>query len=190
MHIKGVHKVTTSGITYCYAWRGGPRMRSMPDDPGFADEYDAIRSQMRLAPSGHSKPAGHRKVALRTSARARLTVDAALNKAMDNAQQRARENGFPFSLTKDYIMARIAAAEGRCELSGLPFKPQFDVYGEFAHNPYGVSIDRIVPALGYVEGNVRLILTSLNFAINQWGLDAYLHVAKCVLARPTKPLPR
>ena len=162
-------------------------MRLMPDDPGFEAEYDAARAQGKFAASG-IMPAGRRKVVLRSSERARLTVDASLKKVLDNARQRAKENGVAFNLTKEYLRARLAAAEGRCELSGLPFNPQFDVYGEYAHNPYGVSIDRIVPALGYVEGNVRLILTSLNFAINQWGLDAYLRVARSVIERIPSPL--
>jgi hypothetical protein len=129
LRIKGVHKVTARGITYCYAWRGGPRMKLMPDDPGFEAEYDALPAPNSVPATGKKDMPGRRKVVLRTSARARLSVSSALKKALDNARQRARDNGLPFDLTIGALQERLTMTGERCELSGIPFRPQYDIYG-------------------------------------------------------------
>lgn len=175
------HIVKAKGNTYCYAWRGGPRMKTTPGEPGFEAECEAIRVEFR-------SKTGNRKLVLPTSKRSTLTLEDALWKAFDAASQRAKKRGLPFNLTIAYLIDRIEATKGRCELSGIAFDPRFDADRSYAHNPYGVSIDRIEQSAGYVEGNVRLILTSLNFAINQWGLDAYLRVARSVIERIPSPL--
>ena len=49
--LKHVHKVTSKGRTYIYAWRGGPRLKSDPETPEFLREYlDAIEKR-RQKPS-------------------------------------------------------------------------------------------------------------------------------------------
>jgi integrase len=39
--LKHLHKVTSKGRTYFYAWRGGPRIKAAPNTPQFAAEYAA-----------------------------------------------------------------------------------------------------------------------------------------------------
>lgn len=51
----------------------------------------------------------------------------------------------------------------RCALSGLPFR-------NGGLNPYSPSLDRIKPELGYVPGNVRVILHGLN-SLKSTGTD-------------------
>ena len=173
---KGVHVVTVKGTRYCYAWRGGPRLSSFPGDAGFDEEYRRVWQSTRTT-------GGKRKLVLSGSKKASNTLEQALLVALENAKQRAARKGARFDLTKDQLVDLLEAAGGRCALSGLPFDPRFDPEAKFAHNPYGISIDRIVPAGGYTLGNVRLVLTALNFAINQWGFDAYLQIARATLAR-------
>lgn len=175
-NLKGVHVVTVKGSRYCYAWRGGPRLERFPEDDGFEDEYRRVWESTRTA-------AGKRKLVLRGSKKASNTLDQALDVAIENARQRASRREIPFDITRSHLVDLLEAANGKCALSGLPFDPKFDPQARYAHNPYGISIDRIIPAGGYTVGNVRLVLTALNFAINQWGLDAYLHIARATLAR-------
>lgn len=42
----GIHRVTSKGKTYCYAWRGGPRLRGEEGSPEFHKSYnEAIESR-------------------------------------------------------------------------------------------------------------------------------------------------
>lgn len=173
---KGLHIVKMKGSTYCYAWRGGPRLTHAPGQPEFEAEYRQARADYRTT-------GGKRKLVLSGSKKASLTLDASLMTAMEGARQRAAKRAIPFELTRAYLLDLLEAGGGRCALSGKAFDPLYDPTARHAHNPYGISIDRIEGPIGYVPGNVRLILTALNFAINQWGLDAYLDIAETVLAR-------
>jgi integrase len=52
VNLKGLHKTTAKGITYYYAWRGGPRIKSEPGSRAFIKEYtDAIEAR-RTPPQG------------------------------------------------------------------------------------------------------------------------------------------
>jgi integrase len=45
--LKGIAKVTASGRTYWYAWRGGPRLRGEPGSPEFMASYNAAIEERR-----------------------------------------------------------------------------------------------------------------------------------------------
>jgi len=45
--LKGLHKVTAKGRTYCYAWRGGPRLRGEPGSPEFHASYNEAIAELR-----------------------------------------------------------------------------------------------------------------------------------------------
>jgi hypothetical protein len=175
-HARTPHVVSSRGRRYCYAWRGGPRLSSFPGDPGFEAEYDEVWRATRT-------PAGKRKLVLKGSKKYSQTVEGLLIVAFENARQRARKRGIIFDLTENGLIEHMERINGKCELSGIAFNPSYDHSAKYAHNPYGVSIDRITPVDGYTPGNIRLVLTSVNFAINQWGFDAYLEVARAVTAR-------
>lgn len=105
--------------------------------------------------------------------RARQTIRATL--AINAARQRCRKFGLPFDLD-DYrklLQARYDA--GVCELSGLPF----DMHASRqAWN--APSLDRIKPELGYVYGNIRVILFGLNAALGTWGEDRLVEMVEAM----------
>jgi len=82
-----------------------------------------------------------------------------------NARTRANVKALPFDLTDEWAAARFT---GHCELTGLPFRS----YAGAGSRPraFSPSIDRIDPALGYVQGNCRFILFGLN-ALRGTGTD-------------------
>ena len=172
MAIKGLHIVTVKGAKYCYAWRGGPRMKTLPDHPGFNDEYAQLRNEAKKA-----SVVGRRKLRLPRGKRA-PTIDDSILAAVRGASARATKSNVPFDLTIDYAKAKIEENGECCEISGIKFVPDYDPDRRFSHNPYGLSIDRIEREKGYVQGNVRFVITAVNFAINQWGLDAYLRICQ------------
>ena len=99
--------------------------------------------------------------------------------AIAHARIRARRRGLPFDLDQhaDEIQARIDA--GRCEMTGLPFNLHG---GRTWDSP---SIDRIVPAEGYVIGNIRVILHAMNAALGDWGESVLRQVVEAWTATPS-----
>lgn len=75
---------------------------------------------------------------------------------LNDARKRAKADSFPCTLTLADV--RALRAPMRCSVTGLPL----------ARNAGGnagslsPSLDRIVPALGYVMGNVRLVAHRFN----------------------------
>lgn len=54
------------------------------------------------------------------------------------------------------------------------------VGGGKARRPYAPSLDRIDPGRGYEPDNVRLVCAVANFAMNAWGLEPVLHMARAM----------
>lgn len=74
------------------------------------------------------------------------------------ARNRARDKSLPFSITLEYVrsMYDAAIADGYCTVLGIPLER-----GNVP-SPNTPSIDRIIPSLGYVPGNVRIISLRAN----------------------------
>ena len=94
-----------------------------------------------------------------------------------HAKFRAIKYKLPFDLDREWIIKKLEL--GFCEISGVKF--DLSSNGKNHFNPYGASIDRINPKQGYTNDNCRVVLTCINFAIGQWGIDTYLKVAKLVI---------
>jgi hypothetical protein len=70
--------------------------------------------------------------------------------------------------------------EGRCAVSGLEFSSAAVGAGRARH-PFMPSLDQIEPGKGYTADNVRLVCVVANFAMNAWGLDTLIRVARGVI---------
>lgn len=71
-----------------------------------------------------------------------------------NARKRALERGIPFAITKEDIIVPEF-----CPYLGLKLER---AVGKGAPQPNSPSLDRIVPELGYVPGNIRVISNQAN----------------------------
>lgn len=89
-----------------------------------------------------------------------------------HAKARAKQKNLPFDLTIEYVEDLFR--ERTCSLTGLSFT--YPVNG--ARVPRSPSLDRIVPRLGYVQGNVRPVLLALNCGMNSWGFEPLLEIFK------------
>lgn len=90
------------------------------------------------------------------------------------AETRARDQGLPFTITQDWVLARLL--EG-CAVTGLPFdfgKPKCGT----RRNPFCPSIDQIDAGKGYTVENCRVVLVAVNLALCDWGLDQFLMIAR------------
>ncbi|GEM_PF-4448664 len=95
-----------------------------------------------------------------------------------NARNRARKSEKIVYSMPDLIAAWDACG-GVCYVSGLPF--DFRVVGDGqAKRPFAPSLDRIDRHKPYQRGNVRLVVSIANFAMNAWGDDPLLQLASAV----------
>jgi hypothetical protein len=90
-------------------------------------------------------------------------------------QQRAIGLRREFDLTEDWLIGEFERQDYRCALTGIPF--QAGRTGGSRINPYAPSLDRIDCARGYTKDNVRVILASVNVALNNFGLAHFDYLA-------------
>lgn len=164
-----------SSLEYLYAWRGGPRIDPAGD---ILEQQRAAIERVRAAQVVTVKPK-----------RSHVTADIqdalriALKRVLDNTKGRAVKKGRECTIDKADIERMLEKQGWRCAVSGLMFDLSFDAERKFAYNPYGISIDRIDCAGGYTRNNIRLVLTAVNFALNEWGEEVHLRIARAVVAR-------
>jgi len=99
---------------------------------------------------------------------------------------RAAIGNLPFddSFVADSVLA-VRRAGYRCEISGRPFDIDYRTSGAGGTH-YAPSPDRIVPARGYVRGNVRWVLWCLNRGKGEMSADDYLEVCRLVAGHRAK----
>lgn len=81
-----------------------------------------------------------------------------------------------FDLSQEWLIAELERCDYRCTLTGIPF--QADRIDGKRVNPFAPSIDRIDTSRGYTPNNVRLVLTSVNLALSDFGLDHFDEICR------------
>lgn len=105
-----------------------------------------------------------------------------LGEVFRTVKKRAKLHGVECTLTIDDVEDLYWKQEGMCAVSGLPFSTARASPGSF-RAPMRPSLDRIQPAQGYIKGNVRLVLTLVNLAMNDWGESPLIDVARAIVAK-------
>lgn len=93
------------------------------------------------------------------------------------ARKRAAERGLPYDLDNHLAYYQAVLDAGVCQMTGLPFQREKRKQG-----PFAPTLDRVVPKLGYVHGNVRVVVWALNRAMGEWGFDFLAHLVDSVRA--------
>ena len=103
-----------------------------------------------------------------------------IRKLIAAAKNRAKTKTLPFNLDFEHLNNLWKEQEGRCAISGVEFdiSPN-DNFGE--PKQLSPSLDRIIPALGYVKGNVRLVTYQINCGIGPYGLEKFIDMCKAVV---------
>jgi hypothetical protein len=97
------------------------------------------------------------------------------------AKRRAKEKGVPFDLTPDYVRS---LAVDRCPSLGVELVYGSGNGGSAEYN--SASLDRIVPSLGYVRGNVQVLSARANAMKSDASPEELLLFANWVLRTPLK----
>jgi len=77
---------------------------------------------------------------------------------LSRCKHRAKQRGIPFNLTKDDIVIPMFCPVLRIEIRQI----SIDEEPKQGYHPNAPSLDRIIPELGYVKGNVRVISARAN----------------------------
>jgi len=95
------------------------------------------------------------KAIIKSKAKARLVENPA-KLLLSNAKARAKKFGVPFNLTLEDIQVCIPL-DGLCPITKEPFER-----GEGKVGPRSMTLDRVIPNLGYVRGNIAVISHKAN----------------------------
>ena len=90
-----------------------------------------------------------------------------------------------FSVSSEDLWQMWQENEGCCAVTGIPMETE--KRRGVRRNPFQVSLDRIDSKGDYVKGNVRLVLLAVNIALNEWGMDVFLPIARAMVAKAAEP---
>lgn len=144
----------------------------LPDDPA---EAEARAEELRAlcVPFGLVRSRG------RNGAIEALTLE-----GLARAKKRAAVKEITFDLKPEDVIRTLRKQQYRCALSGLPFKTEAVGGGEGPWRaPMRPSLDRINSNLGYLPGNVRIVLVAVNVALSDWGEDVLITIAHAISDR-------
>lgn len=79
--------------------------------------------------------------------------------SIKSARKRAEEKGLPFDLTPEWYDEQF---EKGCAVTGLKLDPNG------SKTPWTAHVDKIVPSLGYIRSNCRLVCACYNLAKKHW----------------------
>lgn len=117
----------------------------------------------------------------RARAKARLNPEKLARELIVGTKRRCDIMEIPFALEVQHIEPALRA--GKCCVTGVPF----DLSIGRGKLPFSPSLDRIDPALGYLPGNVRVVVWIYNLARSSWGDEPVLRMAEA-LSQRSQPL--
>lgn len=100
----------------------------------------------------------------------------------DSASVRAARSRVPFSIKANDVLVLWELCGGVCPVSGIEMSLEIAV-GQGNRKPNKASLDRIIPSLGYVPGNVRLVCWAVNCMKANMTDDELLHWCKAIAQR-------
>lgn len=140
----------------------------LPGFPGQPDFDEAYRAAAAGAPMAYQARARSRREAI---------LELFCEDTLPRIRSRALRKQIPVALTVGDVKRIMDEQQWRCAISRIPFDTQRGGYLR-KQRAFKPSIDRIIPGLGYVPGNVRIVCTMVNYAMNTWGEGPLLELVR------------
>lgn len=161
-----IERVRNSGTYYYLARKRGRSREELP-----------LGGSLEHALDEYAKITGEPRERVRNVA-ARPWLAADLHAA---CKKRAKVRGLAFALTVQDVEQLLADSRGRCALTGIGFDLRRRD-GE-RRRKWAPSIDRIENSAGYTPANVRLVCSSVNIALNDFGEELLVKIARALLRK-------
>lgn len=129
---------------------------------------------LKELPKSKRGPKAKRKAAHTAASLAREKLWNYCIRASYGARERSKKKGIPFAIDPHFLDQMLVDQKWRCAVSGAKLKPPSGDHKKHYKDQFGPSLDRIVPSVGYVPGNVRIVCNIVNVAMNEWGLENLL----------------
>lgn len=108
----------------------------------------------------------------------RLHYVPAVKSLLNGVRSRARTLGIPFD--RDWLTVKRVVgwlkSDNKCRCCGVPF-----ARGVGSVAPNNISFDRVVPTLGYVQGNVSLLCSTCNRQKGNMTLEQFLAIVQYIV---------
>lgn len=177
----GLNFVCARGKWYVYTRdRSKCLLRGFVGSRADVDQYVEANLGKLHADAAESEAQRLRRAALRRAKFRKLAAERLHRITL----KRCRQKSIPFELTAEQVETMLLKAGDQCEVSRLPFDyGETDTKREWHRNPLMPSLDRIQRDQGYRPSNLRVVSTSVNIAINEWGLAHFLRICRAVSQR-------
>ena len=103
------------------------------------------------------------------------------------ARLRAKKKGLLFELTLKEIKDLFDLQNGECHYSGIKMNVVKEDETK-VHDPYKMTIDRIIPELGYVANNIVWCAYCINVMKQKMSLEKMVDVCESICKRSSKIL--
>lgn len=102
-----------------------------------------------------------------------------LKRLLTGAKTRAKKSKLEIDIDIEFLIELWDKYDGKCCLTGIPFNLSVEARKiGYTYDPYSPSIDKINPFKGYTKDNVRLVCTSINLGMNQFGQENFEFIIK------------
>ena len=110
----------------------------------------------------------------RRKAKRKINIKSNLQYKLAGCKQRAKKDNLPFDLDIDYLLSIYVDT---CPYLNI----KLNLIASSGNSMDGVSIDKIIPELGYVKGNIQIISYKANVMKQDVSLDCLRTFAKNIL---------
>lgn len=183
-----MHRIYLRGSTYYVDVRAKGRRSRRSLGTGDAEIAERIAPAVVAAATRHTEINLRRLLREATSAAAAqgdahpagllLSTDE-IARRLHRAKARSKRRGAEFHLTAADLEGLIARANGRCELTGIPFSTA--KRQDWDKAPFAPSLDRIDNSRPYALHNVRIVCHAVNVGINEWGESVFRQIAAALV---------